>query len=120
MGIDPNLCPRLIVLLAGALALSSCNVCITTQCRGRPFLPQQPVQIPADSQYPMPISGLDSGPTRKCGIGDLPSPPQAKKAEPPRAFRLTEFYRALAYGFRVARVSREPASPHLVVRYAQT
>ncbi len=109
MGIGPNICPRLILLLAGALALSSCNVCITTQCRGRPFLPQQPVQIPADSQYPMPISGLDSGP-----------PPQAKKAEPPRAFRLTEFYRALAYGFRVARVSREPASPHLVVRYAQT
>jgi hypothetical protein len=69
MGIDPNLCPRLIVLLAGALALSSCSLCITTQCRGRPFLPQQTVQIPADPQYPVPISGLDSGPLRGMRYG---------------------------------------------------
>jgi len=62
MGIGPNIYPRLILLLAGSLALSSCSFCITTQCRGRPFVPQQAVQIPADSQYPMPISGLDSGP----------------------------------------------------------
>ena len=67
MGIGPNIYARLILLLAGALALNSCNFCITTQCRGRPFVPQQAVQIPADSQYPMPISGLDSGP-----VGRMP------------------------------------------------